>query len=80
MDIVKQFSHFMVIMENNYKSLKEDYNNKKLGEPMQIDESLNSEDGQGSYQMRGTRQLVETLREAVPEKRASANPNEIKIN
>jgi hypothetical protein len=78
MDIVKQFQHFMVVMENNYKSLKEDYRVKKSDEPMQIEEFSNAEDS--NYQMRGTRQLVETLREAVGEKRASSNPNEIKID
>lgn len=80
MDIVKQFQHFMVVMENNYKSLKEDYRVKKSDEPMQIEESNSDNDSQSSYQMRGTRQLIETLREAVAEKRASANPNEIKID
>jgi hypothetical protein len=80
MDIVKQFQHFMVVMENNYKSLKEDYKVKKSDEPMQIEESNSDNDSQSSYQMRGTRQLIETLREAVAEKRASANPNEIKID
>jgi hypothetical protein len=80
MDIVKQFQHFMVVMENNYKSLKEDYRVKKSDEPKQIEESEYSNDPNASYQMRGTRQLIETLREVVAEKRASANPNEIKIN
>jgi len=80
MDIVKQFQHFMVVMENNYKSLKEDYRVKKSDEPKQIEESEYGNDPNANYQMRGTRQLIETLREAVAEKRASANPNEIKIN
>ncbi len=80
MDIVKQFQHFMVVMENNYKSLKEDYRVKKSDEPKQIEESDYGNDPNANYQMRGTRQLIETLREAVAEKRASANPNEIKIN
>lgn len=80
MDIVKQFQHFMVVMENNYKSLKEDYRVKKSDAPKQIEESEYGNDPNANYQMRGTRQLIETLREAVAEKRASANPNEIKIN
>lgn len=79
MEIVKHLAQFMVIMENNYKSLKEDYRVKKSDEPLAIEEGGEDENPKAAYQMRGTRQLIETLREAIPEKRATANPNELNI-
>jgi hypothetical protein len=76
MEIVKHLAQFMVIMENNYKSLKEDYRIKKADEPTLIDASTDEDTStKTGYQMRGTKQMVEMLREAVPEKRASNNPN-----
>lgn len=77
MEIVKHLAQFMVIMENNYKSLKEDYRVKKAEEPTQLDDIAPDNSGGGNaFQMRGTRHLIETIREAIPEKRASSNPNE----
>jgi hypothetical protein len=68
----------MVIMENNYKSLKEDYRVKKAEEPLAIETSSSAdhEDNKSVFQMRGGRHLIETLREAIPEKRASAKPKD----
>ncbi len=78
MEIVKHLSQFMVIMENNYKSLKEDYRHVKAEEPILIDSPGTLEKSDKPNQMRGTKQLVEMLRDAIPEKRASSVPTEIK--
>jgi hypothetical protein len=78
MEIVKHLAQFMVIMENNYKSLKEDYRVKKAEEPLVIETSsyTDHDDNKGVFQMRGGRHLIETLREAIPEKRASSKPKD----
>jgi hypothetical protein len=78
MEIVKHLAQFMVIMENNYKSLKEDYRLKQSDDPIMIDQNADEEipASKNGFQMRGTKQVIEMLRNAVPEKRATANPNE----
>jgi hypothetical protein len=80
MEIVKHLAQFMVIMENNYKSLKEDYRVKIADEPPLLEAGSAEEDNsqKSAFQIRGTKQMIEMLREAVPEKRAAANPYEIK--
>lgn len=76
MEIVKHLAQFMVIMENNYKSLKEDYRVKKADEPLLIDSSEVDDNPRAAHQVRGTKQMIEMLRDAIPEKRATANPND----
>ena len=73
MEIVKHLAQFMVIMEQNYKNLREDYRikiaedpNTGVGDYSDVTESGNP------MQMRGTKGLMEMIREAVPEKRAEA--------
>lgn len=78
MEIVKHLAQFMVIMENNYKSLKEDYRIKKAEEPMlaESSEDTSYNENKNTFQMRGSRHLIETLREAIPERKASSKPKE----
>jgi hypothetical protein len=77
MEIVKHLAQFMVIMENNYKSLKEDYRIKKSEEPLSITEGEVIDDQpKDSYQMRGSKQLVEALRGVIPERKAANKPKE----
>lgn len=74
MEIVKHLAQFMVIMEQNYKNLKEDYRIKKSEEPTALgpgDYSIEP-DEHGSTQFRGTKSLMDVIRQAVPEKRAGA--------
>lgn len=74
MEIVKHLAQFMVIMEQNYKNLREDYRIKIAEDPTTIsagDYSDVTENG-NPMQMRGTKGLMEMIREAVPEKRADA--------
>ena len=74
MEIVKHLAQFMVIMEQNYKNLREDYRIKIAEDPTTIsagDYSDVTENG-NPMQMRGTKGLMEMSREAVPEKRADA--------
>jgi hypothetical protein len=75
MEIVKHLAQFMVIMENNYKSLKEDYRIKKADEPISINAEYD-ESPKAAHQVRGTKQMIEMLRDAIPEKRATSNPND----
>ena len=78
MEIVKHLAQFMVIMEQNYKNLKEDYRIKKSEEPTLIDsgDSTEYDENKNTFQMRGGRHLIETLREVIPERRANAKPKE----
>jgi len=74
MEIVKHLAQFMVIMEQNYKNLREDYRIKIAEDPNTLspgDYSDVTESG-NPMQMRGTKGLMEMIREAVPEKRADA--------
>lgn len=78
MEIVKHLAQFMVIMENNYKSLKEDYRVKKAEEPLTLEQGEDDtyDENKNTFQMRGGRHLIETIREAIPERRASAKPKD----
>jgi len=74
MEIVKHLAQFMVIMEQNYKNLKEDYRIKKSEEPHTLgpgDYTIEGNENSGT-QFRGTKGLIDVIRQAVPEKRASA--------
>jgi hypothetical protein len=78
MEIVKHLAQFMVIMENNYKSLKEDYRVKKAEEPLTLEQGEDNtyDENKNTFQMRGGRHLIETIREAIPERRASDKPKD----
>jgi hypothetical protein len=72
MEIVKHLAQFMVIMENNYKSLREDYRYKKSEEPLELGMAEEVENEEVStFQMRGGKQLIEALRNVIPEKKAN---------
>ena len=76
MEIVKHLAQFMVIMENNYKNLKEDYRLKKSEEPTQLSSgeySVESGDSPNSTQFRGTKGLMDIIRQAVPERKGDAS-------
>lgn len=71
MEIVKHLAQFMVIMENNYKSLKEDVRLKKAEEPHELGSGeFSIEDANSEGTFRGSKRLIETLRQAIPEIRA----------
>jgi hypothetical protein len=73
MDIVKHMAQFMVIMENNYKSLKEDYRIKKAEGPQELKSGEYEVEEAAGNQIRGTRKLIETLRQAIPEHKAEGS-------
>jgi hypothetical protein len=68
MEIVKHLAQFMIIMENNYKNLKNDY---QLRAAETTDTDHTEVDSPGAMQTRGTRGLIESIRQVVPEKRAT---------
>lgn len=76
MEIVKHLAQFMVIMENNYKSLREDYRYKKSEEPLELGMAEEIEDDVSTFQMRGGKQLIEALRNVIPEKKANNDEGE----
>jgi hypothetical protein len=69
MEIVKHLAQFMIIMENNYKNLKNDYQIKQA-ETKDVEHEDDSS-VTSSMQTRGTRGLIESIRQVVPEKRAT---------
>jgi hypothetical protein len=69
MEIVKHLAQFMIIMENNYKNLKIDYESK-AAETHDVGHEEDEHTG-NPMQTRGTRGMIEALRQAVPEKRAT---------
>jgi hypothetical protein len=70
MEIVKHLAQFMVIMEQNYKNLKDDYRIKKAEEPQSLGYTEVDADSGGNTQFRGTKNLMDVIRQAIPEKRA----------
>jgi hypothetical protein len=76
MEIVKHLAQFMVIMEQNYKNLKDDYRVKKSEEPTTLQEGDDyTVDNSKPAQFRGTKGIIDVIRQAVPEKKASADNN-----
>jgi hypothetical protein len=71
MEIVKHLAQFMVVMEQNYKNLKEDYRVKKSEEP--TDATLYEDAEDEPTQFRGSKRLIEAIREAIPETRAGGD-------
>jgi hypothetical protein len=78
MDIIKHLAQFMVVMENNYKSIKEDWNNKiisdiekeasyvrELTEADESDANTLLDSGENTMKFRGTKNLVNFLRDNV---------------
>jgi hypothetical protein len=66
MEIVKHLAQFMVVMENNYKNLKFDYENSKA-ETVKSIESPESPAQEGSLKFRGTKGLISALNAAMTE-------------
>ena len=71
MEIVKHLAQFMIIMEGNYKNLRDDYRFKKAENGLELEEGEIEVQNADSNKFRGTRGLIETLREAVPEKQTT---------
>lgn len=73
MEIVKHLAQFMVIMEQNYKNLKEDYRVKKLEKSDDLEEGdVTIENAEGQTQFRGTKGLMDVIRQAIPETKATS--------
>lgn len=73
MEIVKHLAQFMVIMEQNYKNLKEDYRVKKLEKSDDLEEGdVTIESAEGQTQFRGTKGLMDVIRQAIPETKATS--------
>lgn len=71
MEIVKHLAQFMVVMEQNYKNLKEDYRVKKSEEPQ--DANMYEDADEEPTQFRGSKRLIEAIRGAIPETRAGGD-------
>ena len=64
MDIVKHLAQFMVVMENNYKNLKFDYENAKAEKAQPVVE-IEQEASSNLSKFRGTKSLVEMINNAI---------------
>jgi hypothetical protein len=69
MEIVKHLASFMVTMENNYKSLKFDWNNNVDNKPISISASseVKSDDDENSTKFRGTKNLMNLVQSYIEE-------------
>lgn len=63
MEIVKHLAQFMIIMENNYKGLKDDYRIKEA----ETGNDENDEREVSGFKMRGSKQLLQALQEVSEE-------------
>jgi len=71
MEIVKHLAQFMVIMETNYKNLRDDYRFKKAESTTTVDGEITIESNPDQNKFRGTRNLIEQLRDAIPERKTN---------
>lgn len=80
MEIVKHLAQFMVVMENNYKNLKFDYENAKAEKAIDAHTSATVLEEETSSSMtskfRGTKNLVEMLSQAIAEKQQEDEKSE----
>jgi uncharacterized lipoprotein YehR (DUF1307 family) len=67
MEIVKHLAQFMVVMENNYKNLKFDYENSKAENVKSIEAGETPAAQEGSLKFRGTKGLISALNAAMTE-------------
>lgn len=75
MEIVKHLAQFMVVMENNYKNLKFDYENAKAEKSLSAHtDDVEIMDAQEGSKFRGTKNLIGMLHDAMKDK------NEFKEN
>lgn len=71
MEIVKHLAQFMTIMESNYKNLRDDYRFKKAESTITVDGEIVIESNTDQNKFRGTRHLIEQLRDAIPERKTN---------
>jgi hypothetical protein len=75
MEIVKHLAQFMVVLENNYKNLKFDYENSKAEKVVTEQDSPSIQEG--SLKFRGTKGLINALHEAMNSNRDSKEFEEL---
>lgn len=70
LDLTKTIAQHVVAMEDNYKSIKEDYRNKREESTIEIEgEEVKQENNSGSIITKGTRSMIQNLRKTIDEVR-----------
>jgi len=72
LELTKSIANYVVVMENNYKAIKEDYRTKNNEEALDIESEEVTENSDGSTQ-RGTRSLIQTIRTELDRKEMEEN-------
>lgn len=72
LELTKSIANYVVVMENNYKAIKEDYRAKNDEEALDIESEEVTENSDGSTQ-RGTRSLIQTIRTELDRKEMEEN-------
>jgi hypothetical protein len=75
LELTKSIANYVVVMENNYKAIKEDHRVKREENTHDIEAEVEEKDGDIA---RGTRGLMETIRGELDRKEKEANAQKLK--
>lgn len=75
LELTKSIANYVVVMENNYKAIKEDYRTKNQEDTIETDAEVVNDDG--DMTTRGTRGLMQTIRAELDRKQIEENKKKI---
>jgi hypothetical protein len=68
LELTKTVAQYVIMMENNYKNMKEDYKNKRNESALDIDsEEVITNEGTGDMITKGTRTMLQNMRKTIEE-------------
>lgn len=73
LELTKSIANYVVVMENNYKAIKEDWRVKREDNTQNISGEVVEDDGDGGMVARGTRGMMELIRGELDKKDREAN-------
>jgi hypothetical protein len=66
LELTKTVAQYVIMMENNYKNMKEDYKNKRNESALDIDsEEVITNEGTGDMITKGTRTMLQNMRKTI---------------
>lgn len=67
LELTKTIAQYVVMMENNYKNIKEDYKNKCNEDILDVSSEVIHEKGAGDMISKGTRSMIQNIRQTIEE-------------
>lgn len=79
LDLTKSIANYVVVMENNYKAIKEDYKSKRNENTLDISSEVISDvDANGDLTQRGTRGMIQMVRGVLDEDMIQQNKEKMR--